>query len=508
MNIVIADDEHIILRWLKKNLEEIASEYQVTDVCMNGKQVLNCCLNKQVDILFTDIRMPVMDGLELLEKLNANGIMPYTIILSAYSDFSYVRDAFKLGASDYLLKTEITKEDLKLCLDHAAERLAKNKNAEENVIPQDTGLFLALERLFRKAQVEKIEWENYESQFREMCKLPCRMLSFYDYEGVIQQERMQEMIDLLFGEKKQNVRMIQNTEKEMILLMPSEAEGDFEILRHCKEYFAAFGIKRVLICADDPVNSLKEIEDRWENLKKTRMWLQFYKKIGLHEPQTFGDRWKATEAELEVIYRKIRNELENGTLEQVSKQKEILRQCICRGMLPVEILKEKMINFLCHVCWKHMDDKQREQYKTSSIFSLNDAEDIETFWENSDRWLETIKLFLDEKKKQSRYSEAVEQVISYISEYYGCDISLNDLANHVHLNRSYLSTCFKKEVGENINTFLLNYRLECAKKLLISTNAKVQNICNEVGIPDSAYFSKQFKRYTGKRPSEWRKIHK
>lgn len=110
MNIVIADDEQIIIRWLKKCIGELSPEYHIVEACMNGKQVLNCCLNEQVDVLFTDIRMPVMDGLELLEKLRANRVLPYTVVLSAYSDFSYVRDAFKLGAVEYLLKSEITKE--------------------------------------------------------------------------------------------------------------------------------------------------------------------------------------------------------------------------------------------------------------------------------------------------------------------------------------------------------------------------------------------------------------
>ncbi len=116
MNIVIADDEEIILKWMKKNIEALSPEHHVIEACINGMQVLNCCLNHQVDVLFTDIRMPIMDGMELLKKLNQNHVLPYTVVLSAYDDFSYARDCLKLGVSEFLLKSEITKDELEVCL--------------------------------------------------------------------------------------------------------------------------------------------------------------------------------------------------------------------------------------------------------------------------------------------------------------------------------------------------------------------------------------------------------
>lgn len=508
MNIVIADDEQIILRWLKKNLEELSPEYQVTEACMNGKQVLNCCLNKPVDVLFTDIRMPVMDGLELLEKLKANGIMPYTVILSAYSDFSYVRDAFKLGASDYLLKTEITRESLKQCLDHAAEHIAKNTGLEEKKDSEKPGLLSVLEQFFQTQQETSVDWKQYEQQFQELCGIPYRVLLLHGYESTLNPEQIREMTDLLFVEKRQRIQTICRNEKEMILLLPSDEDTDLEALQHCSEYLSAFGMKDVLICSGDSENSVGDLQSIWEHLQKLAHQLQFYKKTGLFDLRTCCMRRKTAEAELEALYRSLRNELENGTSEQMYAKADAMLQCICRGMIPVEMLKEKMIDFLLYICWNHMDDEQRTQHRTAGIFSLNDAQKIDSFWQGCISWLEMLKQFLDEKKNQKRYSEAVEKVIAYISEHYGSEISLNDLAGYVHLNRSYLSTCFKKEVGENINAFLLNYRLERAKELLMSTNEKVQNICNEVGIPDSAYFSKQFKKYTGETPLEWRKVHK
>lgn len=128
MKIVIADDEEIILKWMKKNVELLFPEHEVAAICINGKQALDCCREFMPDILFTDIRMPVMDGMELLKQLKTEGKLPYTIILSAYDDFSYAREALKLGVKEFLLKSEIVKEELENCIQRAEEVLKNTEN--------------------------------------------------------------------------------------------------------------------------------------------------------------------------------------------------------------------------------------------------------------------------------------------------------------------------------------------------------------------------------------------
>ena len=76
MKILIVDDETIIVRWLK-NIEELSDNYQVVECCRNGQQALDYCMKHTVDVLFVDIRMPIMNGMELLQKLNDNNISIY-----------------------------------------------------------------------------------------------------------------------------------------------------------------------------------------------------------------------------------------------------------------------------------------------------------------------------------------------------------------------------------------------------------------------------------------------
>ena len=93
MKIIIIEDEGITRQWLKKKLEELSEDNHVEGVFSNGRKALDYLeCEKDVDVVFTDIRMPVMDGLEFLEKLLEKAIDPYKVILSAYDEFQYARD--------------------------------------------------------------------------------------------------------------------------------------------------------------------------------------------------------------------------------------------------------------------------------------------------------------------------------------------------------------------------------------------------------------------------------
>ena len=132
MKIIIIEDEGITRQWLKKKLEELSVDYHVEGVFSNGRQALDFLITAgDVDVVFTDIRMPVMDGMEFLEKLQETGLEPYKVILSAYDEFQYARGAMRLGAQEFVLKPEITKEALQQILSDAANYLGQKKREKE-----------------------------------------------------------------------------------------------------------------------------------------------------------------------------------------------------------------------------------------------------------------------------------------------------------------------------------------------------------------------------------------
>ena len=104
MRIVIVEDELQIRNGLVKLVEKINSTYHVVGCAVNGLQGLSCIKEQQPDVVITDVRMPEMDGLEMIGAVKAAGISTHFLIMSAYSDFTYAKTALTLGVSDYLLK--------------------------------------------------------------------------------------------------------------------------------------------------------------------------------------------------------------------------------------------------------------------------------------------------------------------------------------------------------------------------------------------------------------------
>ena len=120
--VLIAEDEKFLLQGLTKYMDEIGDRFQVVGTAYNGKIALEMLKELRPDILIADIRMPVLDGLELIKQANLLERPPHTIITSGYDDFRLAQTAIKLGVSDYLLKP-ITKNNLENTLNTLANKL-------------------------------------------------------------------------------------------------------------------------------------------------------------------------------------------------------------------------------------------------------------------------------------------------------------------------------------------------------------------------------------------------
>jgi AraC-like DNA-binding protein len=108
-------------------------------------------------------------------------------------------------------------------------------------------------------------------------------------------------------------------------------------------------------------------------------------------------------------------------------------------------------------------------------------------------------------KNSGQNASISDKVKKYISENYNRDISLNELANIVFVNPYHLAHTFKDETGSSPIQYLITYRIEVAKTLLLSTNSPISEIASIVGYPNANYFNLLFKKYTGYSPGKFRK---
>ena len=101
---LIADDDALLRAALRTMVDWEALGYTLVWDCTNGLQVLELLQRTTVDLLITDMKMPLLDGLGLIRRLRQSALLPVTVVLSGYDEYELVREAFRLGAHDYLLK--------------------------------------------------------------------------------------------------------------------------------------------------------------------------------------------------------------------------------------------------------------------------------------------------------------------------------------------------------------------------------------------------------------------
>ena len=122
--VLVVDDEMPIRQWLEFCINRIEG-YEVAGIAANGAEGFSLYRKMLPDIVITDIRMPVMDGLEMMQMIHNLNPAVYTVVLTSHEDFEYARTSIKLGASEYILKTEITEESLGQVLRTASESIGE-----------------------------------------------------------------------------------------------------------------------------------------------------------------------------------------------------------------------------------------------------------------------------------------------------------------------------------------------------------------------------------------------
>ena len=199
MKVMLVDDCQLILRGLESILDWEANGFCIVGEALNGKQALNKMENEQVDILLTDIQMPIMDGIELIRIVRKKYPDVQIAVLSAYDDFKLVRTAFWLGAQDYLLKQEYDADTLLTLLEKfrmecriRAEQEARSGDTEElrellkkneklqDIVSENIG---ELRNAFLRNMIRKKENPDFSRMKQLGIEIPENNLVFMQFVG-------------------------------------------------------------------------------------------------------------------------------------------------------------------------------------------------------------------------------------------------------------------------------------------------------------------------------------
>lgn len=495
MRIVIVEDE-VKIRTGMAGLISRHTSHTIVGEGKNGAEGLEIILKMKPDLVISDIRMPVMDGLEMLEKLKEADFSCHCVILSGYSEFEYAQKAIRYGVDDYLLKP-LAAEDVTALLDSVSRKVE-----EENQKTAETAEGILRELLSGGRKGKEEEYKKLEESGR-----------------FIKEKNLLFAGGYVAGTSPAYVREIEKQMKELCTYCI--------YLENTQEIFC-------LLPGENTEELLSKIRRRvYMNLEKTEepVWAAVFLKDIRELPCAgkklrdmygyglcFGYREILTEEKIkgllfsEYIYPR---QLESRVQENICKGRpEELKRTVREFREYVDKQKweplwyreayEKLIRFMENVC----HEVNPEAYKNLKQRGVRKAaESAVTIGELHKCLIQAEKAAAGTgDKKEDIRNYTIQKAICYIREHYGEELSLELLADHLDITPEYLSTLFNREVGINFSIFVKRFRISQAKRLLKGTDKKIYEISQEIGYHDPKYFNRVFKEEIGVSPGDYRQM--
>lgn len=503
--ILIADDEKderdaisFLIRKYQFPLEIIEAS--------NGREALERISELVPDILFTDIKMPFLNGIELTAKVKELYPDMQVIFFSGYDDFEYVKEALSLRAVNYILKPVNPQEFQKTIasvIDVMKQKEAQisRENANRNFLKNHI-----LYQLLNNADTKNIAkyYPDIDTSFLESYKQMLLIqfevdffnshLSDNEVEGFLKDvdSLLPELSTYLNLNPSQSILLLTDTYLKSVTLKNIACR----LQQHFTDTFhqvCHIAISPLISCSSEMSKVLKETEGFLEE--------RFFfpcKYIYAESPVYTGE---TNPAEDDMFLKNIEKDIQFKDIYSLKQNITLLIQKYENQTSFSHIYVRYLFTNLLQIMLSNLSD-----YEESKFWEISEKiYQFRYFSHIKELLLETLNQLIQKiEGEQESPKHAIHLVDKYIKEHYKEDLSLNILAEKVYLTPRYLSSLFIQETGYGINKYIKNVRMEKAKELLLKTNLKVSDISQEVGYSNVSYFCKSFQEDFGSTPDKYR----
>lgn len=536
--IVLADDEGTQLKILSTLIKKITPETEVA-LCSDGNEAWQAIREGDVELLITDIRMPSMDGMELIRLVSEGYPRISIVLISAYQEFDYAKSAIACGVSEYLLKPFrvedirrlITKMEIKIgalreenerSLDYEALRRKNHRDAQQRILlsimyrfplsqkaisPPGPDTINALD----KALAESLSGPGLLAVLRWKIRMDshpsCHALSHHQQE--LLEGHIHRAIPAVISIPLENPLNI--SEHRLALLLSGYTAA------RCQACLEAV----ISLCKSDGIVFHAGISMEQENLLSTlgaalsqaedALSYSFYysgQTMVFRLPDSgLGDDLPMIS--LSGFEKDIRRAIHTGNLSQFRQSLDSLERELSQKPLKAPGKVRHGISSLVVSVIKDLDGMiSRKEYdsilnETYRLYSSCDS--LEELFSISLSLLERTAAYFTQESGQY---DTMEDVIAWLKKHFMEEISLQQLSDRVHFSASYLSAQILKKTGMSYSSYLGYLRTEKARQLLLETDMKVMDIASSCGYRDSSYFNRIFHRKYGTSPEQYRKAHK
>lgn len=530
--VMLVDDDYPVLEFLSEAVDWHQFGMAEPTLHLDGEDALTHAISDLPDILITDIGMPNMDGLQLIEKIKEMKSNVRVAILSCHSQFEYARQAMKLNVQEYLLKDTLDPSELNKLLRQFKESLDEEKvtkRQQENLRKvlirnrekmKETFIRSTIHQPILHPEQWKQELQSFGLKTDSAVFLPVLM-----HVDQFQQARkrfwtedvlrfaLNNVIEEMMASRSGVVHFPYSAKRSVILFSFTdtlkinpfeEAAAVLQELLQCVRQSLKLSLSFII---GEKCRTCAELQKEMADLMSSdgqRFYLEDGALVKKRHP-TYAD------VDLFLYYDKAREEFMNTLLD---RQEESVHETVNRWIRffrdqprPPETIKDWVLKMLLDLKLK-VHSMQWFQAPHSAealhkeIFEIDSLPELETWLKD---YLRSLRSVVSNILQTSGRPE-IMQAIRYVSANMDKKIGLEDVAAHLHMNPSYFSRMFKKETGQTFTDYVIRMKMERARELLDTTNYSVGMICDMLGYNNQSYFIKTFKSAVGVTPMEYRLI--
>lgn len=532
IRVVVADDEEKVCQLICQLIDWGGLGMVLVGTASNGIETLQLIETQKPDLMLTDIRMPGCDGMELLKRARAAYPEIEFIVISGYSHFEYAQTALRCGVCDYILKP-INRDLLNTTLQKVRQRYLEKRASRirERQKGADT------ERL------RKTLWDDILSGGAPKTAEEINRKYYYHFEDGIFQSfmiladiREESGIDELYADKVFELMplkalvYLQNYVRPFCIELetfckggniygivnysPEQKEKIREVFQNFVKSFcldlSAFKEIQVHLSTSNPFDRIEEFLEKVDQCEKAMGQRLLAEENTIFESVPENAEYDEDKL-LKPFGQKIRQGLDLQSKARVEETiLELEAETLASGLNGCQIFA--LVNDAYHlflvtsVFFSDLRLKEREkleeEFRKKAFLCDSEKRLFLFLTATCQKDLDDAFMWIDKEKNRP-----ITQAKQYIKEHYAEALNLDSVSYQVGFSPSYFDTIFRKETGKTFLEYLMDIRVEEAKKLLRESRINIEQIGRMVGSNDSKRFSKTFKRKTGISPREYRNLY-
>lgn len=528
-SLLIVDDERWVRQGLRSTIDWEAEGIEVLGEAEDGEEALKLIQTRTPDIIITDIKMPRMDGLVLIETVKNRNLPSKIIIISGYSDFSSAQKALRYGASDYVLKPIEETQMLDVVRKCITQIKRENEDHRQFVQMSERireSLPLARQRYLETLLMNESASNHYLRTLWDRLNIhldPNRLkvicVKVYDWGPHSNNPKEHYLLRYAIGNIAKGIGnaagktitcpLDHHEDTDLVILQSPFYEGDGgseqgmeSLVEACRRHLG-IGINIGISKLSESVN----------------LHASFQEAVHAGAYAFYDGYGKVYEAErmeqlqsLQVQEYTGPNGWDNRFVHVVklgddAALSELIDELIahlqtCRQKYPPHQLRDGLVALLYEIEKKLESSYPSEQYSSSKRFFIPYC----TLSELKIELLTVVRQYQQIHNAWGNQKRSIELAIKYLEVHCTEAITLNQVAGHLFLNPSYFSKIFHEKTGETFSKYLIRLRMEKAKNLLKVSTLKIYEVAEQVGYQDFRHFVKLFKDQEGMTPAQYRDL--